>query len=180
MSLLSSKIIRWFRDLPETNMYSLLIQLVIASAMVIATVFIHLIGLGILVRALRAPSWHPFLERLRPITLLLGASVGIFAIHTVEIWSFALLYLLLGAAGDFEQSLYFSTVTYATIGYGDVLVAQSWRILGAIEGAAGVIMLGWSTAFLVSLLAQSKLLKHDWLSAEPTSERPSSNQHEAG
>jgi hypothetical protein len=43
---------------------------------------------------------------------------------------------------------------------------QAWRILGAIEGAVGVIMLGWSTAFLVSLLAQMKLLTHDWLSIE--------------
>ena len=35
-----------------------------------------------------------------------------------------------------------------------------------IEGAAGIIMLGWSTAFLVSLLSQLKLLTHDWLSHE--------------
>jgi hypothetical protein len=148
----------------EERLYSLIIQLSLASLMVVMTVFIHLIGLAVLVRVLRSRSWHPLLDRVRPITLLLGASIGIFAIHTVEIWLFALAYLLLGAAGDFEQSLYFSTVTYATIGYGDVLVAKPWRILGAIEGAAGVIMLGWSTAFLVSLLAQSKLLKHDWLS----------------
>ncbi|HEU4956428.1 MAG TPA: potassium channel family protein [Sphingomicrobium sp.] len=145
-------------------MSSLLIQLTLASAMVVTTVFVHLIGLGVLVRILRARSWLPVYEHLRPITLLLGASIGIFAIHTVEIWMFAGLYLILGAAADFEQSLYFSTVTYASIGYGDVLVAKNWRILGAIEGAAGVIMLGWSTAFLVSLLAQSKLVRHDWLS----------------
>jgi hypothetical protein len=157
---------------------SLLIQLVLASGMVVATVFIHLIGLAVLVRLLRAPSWIPYYERVRPITLLLGASIGIFAIHTLEIWLFAGLYLILGAAADFEQSLYFSTVTYASIGYGDVLVAKEWRILGAIEGAAGVIMLGWSTAFLVSLLAQSKLLRHDWLSAElPDSPAPQSPGH---
>lgn len=150
----------------HTDLPSLLTQLTLASAMVVITVFIHLIGLAILVRLLRARAWIPVYEHLRPITLLLGASIGIFAIHTIEIWLFAVLYLLLGAAPDFEQSLYFSTVTYASIGYGDVLVAKGWRILGAIEGAAGVIMLGWSTAFLVSLLAQSKLLRHDWLSAE--------------
>ena len=159
-------------------MYLLLIQLVIASAMVIATVFIHLTGLAILVRVLRAPSWHPFLERLRPITLLLGASIGIFAIHTVEIWLFALLYLILGALPHFEQALYFSTLTYTTIGYGDVVLGMSWRILGAIEGATGIIMLGWSTAFIVSLLAQSKLLRHDWLSTEPEpGEKPQSPDH---
>jgi voltage-gated potassium channel Kch len=156
---------------------SLLIQLTIASGMVVVTVFIHLIGLAVLVRLLRSKSWHPLFEHVRPITLLLGASFGIFAIHTTEIWLFAALYLALGAAPSFEQSLYFSTVTYASIGYGDVLVSKPWRILGAIEGAAGVIMLGWSTAFLVSLLAQSRLLRHDWLTAEP--EPPAETQSQA-
>ena len=64
------------------------------------------------------------------------------------------------------MALYYSTVTYASIGYGDVLMPQSWRILGAIEGAAGIIMLGWSTAFLVSLLARMKLFSHDWLKVD--------------
>jgi hypothetical protein len=54
-------------------------------------------------------------------------------------------------------------VTYASVGYGDLLMPRQWRILGAIEGAAGIIMLGWSTAYLVSILTQLKLLQHDWL-----------------
>lgn len=141
----------------------LLIQLLLASAMVVLTVVVHLTGLALLARALRAGQRMMARVPMAPITLLVGAAIGLFAIHTVEIWSFAALYLLLQAAPDFEQGLYFSTVTYASIGYGDVLVTKSWRILGAIEGATGVIMLGWSTAFLVSLLAQSRLLRHDWL-----------------
>lgn len=147
-------------------MSPLLIQLLLASAMVVLTVIMHLIGLAFLARALRAAMrWPPSLK-LAPIALLVAAALGLFAIHTTEIWSFAALYLVLQAAPDFEQALYFSTVTYASIGYGDVLVAKPWRILGAIEGATGVIMLGWSTAFLVSLLAQSRLLRHDWLTVE--------------
>jgi hypothetical protein len=43
---------------------------------------------------------------------------------------------------------------------------HQWRILGAIEGAAGIIMLGWSTAFVVSLMTQLKLLGHDWLAPD--------------
>ena len=72
---------------------------------------------------------------------------------------------MLGTFADFEQALYFSTVTYATIGYGDLLMPHEWRILGAI-GGWGIIMLGWSTAFLVSLLSQLKLLGHDWLASD--------------
>jgi voltage-gated potassium channel len=145
----------------------LLTQLLIASAMVVLTVIIHLMGLALLARMLRAGRRLPERLKLAPFYLLIGAAIGLFAIHTVEIWSFAALYLFLNAAPDFEQGLYFSTVTYASIGYGDVLMAKPWRILGAIEGATGVIMLGWSTAFLVSLLAQSRLLRHDWLTVEP-------------
>jgi hypothetical protein len=101
-----------------------------------------------------------------PVAVLLIATATIFAIHTGEIWLYALLYVLLGALRTFESALYFSTVTYSSVGYGDVLLGQEWRILGAIEGATGILMIGWSTAFLVSLLAQLKLLTHDWLTPE--------------
>ena len=140
-------------------------QLSLATVMVLMTATVHLLGLALLVRVLRGHHKLIASSKAAPITLLLGASIGLVAIHTVEIWLYAGLYLLLQAVPNFESALYFSTVTYATIGYGDVLIARPWRILGAIEGAIGVIMLGWSTAFLVSLLSQLKVLSHDWLQA---------------
>ena len=138
-------------------------QLILATLMVLLTVGIHLVGLALLMRVLRTHTRLFRRLQFMPLTLLLAATIGIFAIHTTEIWLFAALYLRLQAFSDFEQALYFSTVSYASIGYGDVLMPKDWRILGAIEGAAGIIMLGWSTAFLVSLLTQLKLLGHDWL-----------------
>ena len=144
----------------------MLVQLSLATLMVVVTVLIHLLGLAILMRVLRSHTRIFRRLRIMPLTLLLAATIGIFAIHTVEIWLFAILYLQLGAFGHFEQALYFSTITYATIGYGDLVMVHQWRILGGIEGAAGVIMLGWSTAFLISLLSQLKLLGHDWLAPE--------------
>jgi hypothetical protein len=141
-------------------------QLSLATGMVIVMVLMHLFGLALLMRGLRSHS--RFFRRLRimPLTLLLAASAGIILIHTAEIWTFAALYLELNCFSHFEEALYFSTVTYATIGYGDLVMPHAWRILGAIEGAAGIVMLGWSTAFLVSLLSQLKLLGHDWLASE--------------
>ncbi|GAA3892115.1 potassium channel family protein [Sphingomonas limnosediminicola] len=140
------------------------IQLVIATLMVLVTVIIHLVGLAVLVRILRSHSRLFQSPRILPISLLIGAAMGIVAIHTVEIWVYALLYDGIGAFRTFEEALYFSTVTYSTIGYGDVVMRREWRILGSIEGANGILMLGWSTAFLVSLLSQLRLLGHDWLS----------------
>lgn len=138
-------------------------QLTLATVMVLATAIIHLVGLAVLVRLLRSHSRMFSTLRIMPFTLLLSAAIGIIALHTVEIWLYAALYLALESFSHFEEALYFSTVTYASIGYGDVLLPHQWRILGAIEGAAGIIMLGISTAFLVSLLTQLKLLSHDWL-----------------
>lgn len=148
------------------------VQLVLASVMVIVTVLAHLTGLAILLRVLRSHSRLFSALRIMPLTLLLTASIGIFAIHTAEIWSYAAIYLALGAFREFEVSLYFSTVTYASIGYGDVLLPTKWRILGAIEGATGIIMLGWSTAFLVSLLGKLKMFGHDWLRPGGETEAP--------
>ena len=141
-------------------------QLSLATIMAVATMLIHLTGLAVLVRLLRSEHRLVMPIRKAPLATLLLASLGIIFIHTVEIWLYAFLYLALGALREFETALYFSTVTYASIGYGDVLLPKDWRILGAIEGATGIIMLGWSTAFLVSLLARLKLLAHDWLSAD--------------
>ena len=145
----------------------MLIQLALASLMAIVTVLVHLSGLAVIIRIIR--SERPLLRRLHfsPLTVLLGATIGVFVVHTIEIWLYAALYLAIGALGHFEVALYFSTVTYASIGYGDVLMPHAWRVLGAIEGATGIIMLGWSTAFLVSLLSQLKLFGHDWLTARP-------------
>ena len=138
-------------------------QLVLATLLASLTVLVHLMGLALLMRALNSHMRRVGTTRLLRLTTLLGATLGIIGVHTIEIWGYAAIYMLLHAFTHFEEALYFSTVTYASIGYGDLLMPHAWRILGAIEGAVGIIMLGWSTAFLVSLLAQLRMLGHDWL-----------------
>jgi ion channel len=141
-------------------------QLTLASLMVVITVVVHLIGLNMVMRLLRSHGRIIRKLRITPLTLLLSASLGIFTIHTIEIWLYAALFLALGAFSHFEAALYFSTTTYAGIGYGDLVMPHSWRIFGSIEGATGIIMFGWSTAFLVSLISKLNLLRHDWLTHE--------------
>ena len=139
-----------------------MLQLVIASVMVTLTVLIHLAGLSGLVFVLDGPAGRLSKRSLftQAVAILLAA-FGLFALHTIEIWAYAGLYQYLGAVRTFEESLYFSTTTYATIGYGDVTLPKAWRILGAIEGANGIILLGWSTAFFLSIVGRIKRLEHD-------------------
>jgi hypothetical protein len=132
---------------------SLAAQLIVATAMAALTVIMHLLGLSVLIATTNRHSSGLQTNRhlVRQMLVLIGVSFGLFILHGVEIWSYAALYYWVGAIRSFEDALYFSTATYATIGYGDLTLSKSWRVLGAIEGANGVILLGWSTAFLISL-----------------------------
>ena len=74
----------------------------------------------------------------------------VFATSTVEVWLWAAFFAVLGVASDFSEALYLSTVTYGTVGYGDVVPNVDWRMLAALEGITGFLMIGWSTAYLVA------------------------------
>jgi hypothetical protein len=66
------------------------------------------------------------------------------------IW--AKFYVFVGAIPTLEEALYFSTVTFTTLGYGDVTVGNEWRLLAALQAANGIIIFGWTTAIVVALL----------------------------
>lgn len=133
--------------------------------MVALTVTTHFFGLLGLTWVLRRRGGH---FRAHESVVGRGALVlflvfGIFAVHTVEIWLYAALYWSIHAIGDFETALYFATVTFVSLGYGDVVLKGSWRLLSAIEGANGVLLVAWSTAFLLSVVQRLRDLEHDWL-----------------
>jgi voltage-gated potassium channel len=141
----------------------LLLELAAATAMVAATVTAHLAGLAALLALLRRHrEGRPDRRGLIAEGLaIVAAAAGLFVLHGIEIWAYAALYLGVGAVGNLETALYFSTASYTTVGYGDVVLDPRWRVVGAIESANGIILLGWSTAFFVSIVGRIR-----WLEAE--------------
>lgn len=132
-------------------------QLLIATMMVFATMLIHLAGITTLARLLRfdptaEEHHHQFTPKVA--VLVLAIVLALVFVHGVEIWLYAGLYLYLGAVADLEAAVYFSTITYAAIGFSDGEMARQWRLVSAIEGVNGVLLLGWSTAFFVSVVAR--------------------------
>ena len=140
-------------------------NLALATFMVVLTVSIHLGGLLGLLWALRdrAHRLRPHDSRVGQLAVILFVVLGLVVSHTVEIWLYGFAFWVIGAVRDFESALYFSTVTFTTLGYGDIVLDGKWRLFGAIEGGNGLILFGWSTAFLLSVTSRLRMLEHDWL-----------------
>jgi len=142
----------------------LLTQLAVASGAAATTALVHLIGLALCIEGLQAGGGRLLAPRARvhEIVLVLLIGLGLFVLHAIEIWLYAAVYMLVGEFQRLEDALYFSTSTYSTLGYGDLLLSRRWRVLGAIEGVNGVILLGWSTAFFVSIVQKMRALEQGW------------------
>jgi len=83
----------------------------------------------------------------------MGAAVlWMFMASLVEVGLWAGLFVMLGAIAGAEPALYFSTVTFTTLGYGDVVLDPQWRLLASIEAATGIIMFGWTTAVVLAVV----------------------------
>jgi hypothetical protein len=136
-------------------------ELFLSTLMVLLTVAIHAIGLFLLSRLLRLEERDERHEHIHPLSgrgiiSTLAASLCLFALHGIEIWLYALVYLAIGSIEGLRQAVYFSTITYGAIGYSDAAMAEQWRLVSAIEGINGVILIGWSTAFFVTLIARMR------------------------
>ncbi len=126
-------------------------NIALGSLMMIVTTVIHGAFMVLAVRLMdahhRQPSLHPSLKRWVTVGLIV---LAMFAGGLVEVAAWAAAFVLLGAISGAEPALYFSTVTFTTLGYGDVLLDAKWRLLGAFEAANGIIMMGWTTAIVVA------------------------------
>lgn len=129
----------------------MLANLAFGTLVISLTVIIHTLGLIVVTHAMGYVVGRLRMEgRRNRMVAMVVTVIGIFCIITVEIWLWALCFLWLGVLPNFQEALYFSTVTFSTLGYGDVLPAQEWRLFAALEGVNGFLLIGWSTAYLVA------------------------------
>jgi len=87
-------------------------------------------------------------------TMVIGQVLLIlFAGHMVQIAIWAKLFIILGEFDDFLTAFYHSAVNFASLGYGDIVMGEKWRLLGAIEASNGVLMFGLSAGTLLSVMS---------------------------
>ncbi|MGI9491263.1 MAG: ion channel, partial [Geminicoccaceae bacterium] len=86
--------------------------------------------------------------------IMIAATAWLMASHMIGVWLWASLFVAVGAIGELEPAVYFSLVTFTTLGYGDITLTEQWRILGAICAVNGLLLFGFTTALLVELMSR--------------------------
>jgi hypothetical protein len=138
----------------QTHRIAILVPLLVGLVASICTVMIHLLPLRATVDLIRREktlgrigtnSWIDIGIFLR---VILYASLA----HIMEVALWAVLFIICGEFPDFGTAFYHSAVNYSSLGYGDVIMTPSWRLLGPLETANGVLLFGVTTAMIIAVL----------------------------
>jgi len=122
--------------------------------LVAITVAVHAAGFALVLRSFIKSHAAPPTQFWPIAWLLIRVTWLLILMHGVEITVWALFYLSKGCLPDAEAAFYFAGVTYTTIGYGDLVLAKPWRILGPVEGLTGILMCGLSAGLCFGLVTR--------------------------
>ncbi len=122
----------------------------------ILSVGIHAAGTSWWIQVLSRQSWLKISrdKRLGSLQVLCLTATVLLLLHFAEVavWGLTYWLLLRDQFNAFEQAVYFSMVTFTSLGYGDVVISGPWRLLAGIQAIAGLLLFGWSTALLFSVV----------------------------
>ena len=133
----------------------LLIQTLIGSALLLGCTLGHILAVVASIPVLRHLGHRYQNQVMKRTFVVFSATVLILlASHSVQVWAWAALFLITGDMPDLATSLYFSTVTYTTLGYGDIVLEDQSRFVATFGAVTGLISFGITTAFLIGVLSR--------------------------
>lgn len=139
------------------------VQIVIGSGLLLLSILIAATSAMVMewIFAVATPWLLREPHRPKLMLVLAGVSVWVLAILTAGIWIWALAFHALGAFVTLEEAVYFSLVSFTTLGFGDVLLPMEWRILSGMAAANGFLTFGLMTALMVEALRHIRLGQHE-------------------
>src|SRR5262245_54382945 len=134
----------------------MIVQLLTGLFVSAISIMIHALAtVGAIGVARATGRWRIGRPRLHLMAVMVATVLVLMLAHTIEIVVWALSYVLIGAAPEGSEFLYFAFVNYTTLGYGDVTPVKEWRLVGPMAAMNGILMFGWSTAVLFEVLLKT-------------------------
>lgn len=132
----------------------MLIPLLSGGVVVILNLGILVLAVSVLVRMLTnriesEPSQPTLWSDVKVLSLVMA--VLMFG-HILQFASWAFLFTWVGEFNDFSTAFYHSAVNFTSLGYGDIVMSEEWRLLGALEAGNGVLMFGLSASTILSIM----------------------------
>lgn len=138
-------------------------SILVGALLTLVTVGIHTVGTAWWIErfkpkvAKKRPTKHQTAgsNRYEAFRILASTALLLLGLHILEVSAWAITYLLLPdlkSLDTLEQAVYFSTVTFTSLGYGDIVIEGPWRLLSAIEAMVGLMIFGWSTALYFAVV----------------------------
>jgi hypothetical protein len=138
----------------QMHRITILVPLAVGAVAILCTIMIHALPLTATVNFVRHEKklgrvgtgfWMDLGIVARAILYALAA-------HLVEIALWAVLYIVCGEFRDFGTAYYHSAVNYTSLGYGDLIMSPSWKLLAPLETANGMLLFGVSTAMIFAVI----------------------------
>ena len=147
----------------QIEQIDLWLPLLVGACAGLFTILIHALALGATVNFFRYEKkrGRPGSGVLVDLAIVVLITCIAFAAHLFEIGLWAGLFVALGEFQEFGTAFYHSAVNYTTLGYGDLLLTPSWRLLGPIEAANGGLMFGVSTAMVFAVTGRLVLARYE-------------------
>jgi hypothetical protein len=135
---------------------AMLRQFLVGAAVSACTIAIHaLVMTAVVPVAHRAAARERSLRSLHLAAVMIATVSVLMIAHVSEVLVWALAYAIVDAAPPGSDRLYFAFVNYTTLGYGDVIPVERWRLLGPMTAMNGVLLFGWSTAVIFEVLRRT-------------------------
>ena len=136
----------------------MLLQIGFGSAIIITSILVYVAFISGAIEVLRryASQARDDMSMSHVATALILATIWLLAAQTVSVLIWSLAFRLLGIFGSMEPAVYFTLVTITTLGYGDITLDSDWRILSGMTAVNGLLMFGFSTAFLFEVFARMR------------------------
>jgi hypothetical protein len=147
----------------EHQQFAILIPLAVGGVAVACTIFVHALAMAATINFMRHERrvGRAGAGALIDLAILALAISFAFVAHLIEIALWAVLLVVCGEFHGFGNAYYHSAVNYTTLGYGDLLLTPSWRMLGPLEAANGALMFGVSTAMIFAVVQRLVLARFE-------------------